>query len=910
MALLEREPAVARPAVAEPAPDRAPDELAAGVAQPLRGELEALLGADRVLARAGDIVRYASDASPYRLLPAGGGDGARRRRRRQGPRLRPRSGHPGHLPRRRHQPQRPGPERRHPRRRAPPLRRRRGRGRTARCARVKPGTVLGHANRVLAPHGRKLGPDPASTDIATRRRRRSPTTPAGCAAASTKDSYSTVRSLTFVLPSGTTIDTAAPGAAERFAAAEPELAAGLAAIRDEIRADAELSERIRRKFAIKNTTGYRLCAFLDADEPLEIFRRLARRLRGHARLRRRGRLRDGAAAGARRPPPGSTSPASTRRSPRSATWSTAGATAVELMVAPALITAAWNMVGAPRGVERAAARVGGAAGRVRRRRPSAELDAQVAEAERDPRRPRDDPPDRLHPRAGGDRARLAGARGPARADRPAAPAGHGADRRGRLRAAGADRRGRPRPAGAARRARLPARRRRPRLRREPPLHAHPGLRQAGGPRALRGLHGEPGRADRRQVRRLAQGRARDRDQHGPLCGARVGGEGDRADVAGEAARRPRRRALPRRRPQPRPRRPPAQPENDAADRGVGDDLRRVRLLRAGLPEPQPDDDAAPADRPAPRDGPPAGGLAGAARRCCEEYEYDGARHLRRRRLLPARLPGRDRHRQAGQGTARASATPSGPKRRRWRRRSAGRAVEGASRAGPAARRPAGAPDASAARRLPGPRAAPRPKRDAAATSPSCTDRRRRPSTCPSCTNRIFGPASTRSRGAGRRSRRGPGCRSGSRTTSPAAAAGCPGARKASARRTATRRTRWSSGSGAGAGRGRCRSSSTPPPAPARSPNPARACSTRRTPSASPSSRSSTRSPGPTTACCPSSRSAARSAPPPSTRPAPPATWASPRACAPSPAPSPRTSTSPPRRPAAASPATAASPTPS
>ena len=90
----------------------------------------------------------------------------------------------------------------------------------------------------------------------------------------TRDSYSTVRALTFVLPSGTTIDTAAPGAAERFAAAEPELAAGLAAIRDEIRADAELSERIRRKFAIKNTTGYRLCAFLDADEPLEIFRRL------------------------------------------------------------------------------------------------------------------------------------------------------------------------------------------------------------------------------------------------------------------------------------------------------------------------------------------------------------------------------------------------------------------------------------------------------------------------------------------------------------------------------------------------------------------------------------------------------------------------------------------------------------
>ena len=36
----------------------------------------------------------------------------------------------------------------------------------ARCA-CCPGTVLGHVNRALAKHGRRLGPDPASTDIAT-----------------------------------------------------------------------------------------------------------------------------------------------------------------------------------------------------------------------------------------------------------------------------------------------------------------------------------------------------------------------------------------------------------------------------------------------------------------------------------------------------------------------------------------------------------------------------------------------------------------------------------------------------------------------------------------------------------------------------------------------------------------------
>ena len=69
MALLQRSPQALAPPPGVISPDRAPDEIAAGVAQPLRGELEALLGADRVLGSAGDIVKYASDASPYRLFP-------------------------------------------------------------------------------------------------------------------------------------------------------------------------------------------------------------------------------------------------------------------------------------------------------------------------------------------------------------------------------------------------------------------------------------------------------------------------------------------------------------------------------------------------------------------------------------------------------------------------------------------------------------------------------------------------------------------------------------------------------------------------------------------------------------------------------------------------------------------------
>jgi D-lactate dehydrogenase len=351
MALLERKLA---PPPSELAPDRAPDILAGGTAQPLRGELEQLLGTDRVLARASDIVRYASDASPYRLLPQvvvmahdaeevakvlafGKRSGIPVTFRAGGTSLNGQGQSEGILVDVRRYFSGVAVEQGEPREGGAAI--------EAAFARVKPGTVLGHANRVLGPHGRKLGPDPASTDIACVGGVIANNS-GGMRCGVTKDSYSTVSSMTLVLPSGTRIDTAAPDAAERFAAEEPELAAGLEAIRDEIRDDGELSERIRNKFAIKNTTGYRLCAFLDADEPLEIFRRLV--------VGSEGTLAFVAEAVFETVPQPSHTTTAWIHFPgideaiapvRDLVES--GATAVELMVAPALITAAWNMVGAP-----------------------------------------------------------------------------------------------------------------------------------------------------------------------------------------------------------------------------------------------------------------------------------------------------------------------------------------------------------------------------------------------------------------------------------------------------------------------------------------------------------------------------------------------------------------------------------
>ena len=272
MALLAPDPRrIADPPAQPPADDRVPDAVAAGTPEPLRADLVALLG-ERVLHRASDLVAYASDASPYRLIPKavvmahdaedvrrvldyGGDMGTPVTLRSGGTSLNGQGQGDGILVDvRRHF---AGVEVLED-------------GAAVRC---KPGTVLGHVNRVLALHGRKLGPDPASTEAATIGGVVANNS-GGMRCGVAQDSYRTLRSMTFVLPSGTTIDTAAPDAEQRFAAAEPALADGLRAIREEILADRQLADRIRHKFRIKNTTGYRLIAFLDGETPLEIFRRL------------------------------------------------------------------------------------------------------------------------------------------------------------------------------------------------------------------------------------------------------------------------------------------------------------------------------------------------------------------------------------------------------------------------------------------------------------------------------------------------------------------------------------------------------------------------------------------------------------------------------------------------------------
>jgi D-lactate dehydrogenase len=327
-----------------PHADAAPDSLAAGTPEPLRGDLIALLGTERVLARAIDLVAYASDASPYRRLPAavvmahnaddvGKVLGYARKTgiavnfRGGGTSLSGQGGTDGILI--------------DVRRWFSGVRIEDGGAR----ARIRAGTLLGLANRLLTRHGYKLGPDPASKDIATLGGVIANNS-GGMRCGVTWDPYSTVESMTLVLASGTVIDTGAPDAEAQFAAAEPELAQGLLELRAELLADEELTGRVRRKYEIKNVTGYRLCALLDADTPLEIFRRLVVGSEGTLAFIAEAVMRT-------RPEPKRTTLAWVHFADIDAAAAVvpelvaAGARATELMVAPALIAAAWNLPGTP-----------------------------------------------------------------------------------------------------------------------------------------------------------------------------------------------------------------------------------------------------------------------------------------------------------------------------------------------------------------------------------------------------------------------------------------------------------------------------------------------------------------------------------------------------------------------------------
>ncbi len=138
-----------------------------------------------------------------------------------------------------------------------------------RLIKAEPGITGTRLNQLLAPTGMKFGPDPASIDsamvggiIANNA--------SGMSCGIHANSYATIQSARIVLADGTLLNTASQESCKAFLKTRAELVSTIRRIGDEIRSKPLLVEKIRKKYSIKNTTGYGMNSFLDYSDPVDI----------------------------------------------------------------------------------------------------------------------------------------------------------------------------------------------------------------------------------------------------------------------------------------------------------------------------------------------------------------------------------------------------------------------------------------------------------------------------------------------------------------------------------------------------------------------------------------------------------------------------------------------------------------
>ncbi|MFV0454768.1 MAG: FAD-binding and (Fe-S)-binding domain-containing protein [Pseudomonas sp.] len=139
--------------------------------------------------------------------------------------------------------------------------------------RLQPGVIGANANAVLAPLGRKIGPDPASINAA-KIGGIVANNSSGMCCGTAQNSYKTLAGLRIVLADGTLVDSEDPNSVATFRQSHAALLDALAELGRQTRANSELAAKIRHKYRLKNTTGFSLNALVDFDEPLDILNHL------------------------------------------------------------------------------------------------------------------------------------------------------------------------------------------------------------------------------------------------------------------------------------------------------------------------------------------------------------------------------------------------------------------------------------------------------------------------------------------------------------------------------------------------------------------------------------------------------------------------------------------------------------
>ncbi len=138
-----------------------------------------------------------------------------------------------------------------------------------RLIKAQPGITGARLNQILAPTGMKFGPDPASINSAMVGGIIS-NNASGMSCGIHANSYATIQSARIIFADGTLLDTASQKSREALLKSKPELVSTLSRIRDEIHSKPKLVEKLRKKYSIKNTTGYGMNTFLDYSDPVDL----------------------------------------------------------------------------------------------------------------------------------------------------------------------------------------------------------------------------------------------------------------------------------------------------------------------------------------------------------------------------------------------------------------------------------------------------------------------------------------------------------------------------------------------------------------------------------------------------------------------------------------------------------------
>lgn len=138
---------------------------------------------------------------------------------------------------------------------------------------LQPGIIGGQVNKILAPFGRKFGPDPASINscmvggIVTNNA-------SGMSCGTHANSDKELISARIVFVDGSVLDTGSQESRNAFAVSHPAFIRDIESLRDEIMSDEKFVERIKYKYSIKNVTGLNIYPFVRFSDPFDIIAHL------------------------------------------------------------------------------------------------------------------------------------------------------------------------------------------------------------------------------------------------------------------------------------------------------------------------------------------------------------------------------------------------------------------------------------------------------------------------------------------------------------------------------------------------------------------------------------------------------------------------------------------------------------